>query len=234
MTTVFFALSVSVDGYIAPAGMTMEHADDPGYRNWADLWNRLQAWVFPQRAFRERLRLGEGGLTGPDNDFVERTFDRTGASVMGRRMFDGGERFWPEEAPFHHPVFVLTHHPRAPWVRPGTTFTFVDGGPVKALQVARAAAGPDLDVRIAGGADTVRQFLDAGLVDEFTLSVAPVMLGGGVRLFDGVDRTLVPVRIAEVAASEQVTHLTYRCGAVRSPSPPSTAPDSGTTTATTR
>ena len=214
MTSVFFALSVSVDGYIAPDGMTMEHADDPGYHDWADLWGRLQAWIFPQRSFRERLRLGAGGLTGADNDFVEATFNRTGASVMGRRMFDGGERFWPEEAPFHHPVFVLTHRPRQPWVRPGTTFTFVDGGPVKALELAKAAAGPDKDVRIAGGGDAVRQFLNAGLVDEFTLSVAPVILGGGVRLFDGVDRTNLLLELTNTVASTQVTHLTYRCAGV--------------------
>ncbi len=216
MRTVFFGLSVSVDGFIAPHGMTLEHADDPGYRDWADLWGRLQAWIFPQRAFRERLRLGEGGLTGPDNDFVDRTFERTGASVMGRRMFDGGERFWPEEAPFHHPVFVLTSRPREPWVRPGTTFTFVTDGPRRALDLARAAAGPDKDVRIAGGADTVRQFLNAGLVDEFTLSVPPVLLGGGVRLFDDVDRS-TGFEIADVVAASDVTHLTYRRALLTAP-----------------
>ena len=214
-STVFVSLSTSVDGYIAPDGMTMEHADDPEYRDWMRLWSQLQSWVFPQQAFRERLELGEGGQTGPDNDLVESTFARTGASVMGMRMFEGGERFWPQEPPFHHPVFVLTHRVREPWIRPGTTFTFVNDGmdaARKALALA-AEAAQGKDVRIAGGGDTVRQFLNAGLVDEITLSIAPVVLGGGVRLFDGIDPVRVGLQIADVLASPAVTHLTYRCTA---------------------
>ncbi|HEY7816103.1 MAG TPA: dihydrofolate reductase family protein, partial [Nakamurella sp.] len=204
----------SLDGYIAPDGMTMEHADDPDHHDWMRLWSQLQSWVFPQTAFRERFKLGEGGQTGTDNDLVERTFARTGARIMGRRMFDGGERFWPEEAPFHHPVFVLTHQAREPWMRLGTIFTFVnsggESGMYKALARATAAAAGK-DVRIAGGGDVVRQFLNAGLVDEFTLSIAPIFLGGGVRLFDGIDRTKVGLDVAGVIASGSVTHATYRC-----------------------
>jgi len=209
-STVFVSLSMSVDGYIAPDGMTMEHADDPVYRDWMRLWSQLQSWVFPQQAFRERLELGEGGQTGPDNDLVERTFARTGASVMGMRMFEGGERFWPREPPFHHPVFVLTHRVREPWIRPGTTFTFVNDGMDAALALATEAA-QGMDVRIAGGGDAVRQFLNAGLVDEITLSIAPVVLGGGVRLFEGIDTVRVGLQIADVLASPAVTHVTYRC-----------------------
>lgn len=158
----------------------------------------------PRRSGSSSVRVGQ---TGPDNDLVKRTFARTGASVTGTRMFDGGERFWPEEAPFHHPVFVLTHQAREPWLRPGTTFTFVNSGGEsgmhKALaQATEAAAGKD--VRIAGGGDVVRQFLNAELVDEFTLSIAPIVLGGGVRLFDGIDRTKVGLEVAGVIASGTV------------------------------
>ena len=106
---VFFAVSMSLDGYIAPAGMDLEHADDPSYKDWGRQWAALQSWVFPQRFFRENLNLGEGGETGPDNDMARGVFERTGVTILGKRMFDGGERFWPEEAPFHTPVFVVTH-----------------------------------------------------------------------------------------------------------------------------
>ena len=86
-------------------------------------WSELQAWLFPQRWFRENLKLGEGGEEGIDNDIARATYERTGASVMGKRMFDLGEQAWPEEAPFHTPVFVVTHTKRDPWERPGgTTF----------------------------------------------------------------------------------------------------------------
>jgi dihydrofolate reductase len=140
---------------------------------------------------------------------LEETFNRTGVSIMGKRMFEGGEAFWPEEAPFHTPVYVLTHQQREPWERPGgTTFHFVTDGIESALRQARAAAGPR-DIRIAGGADAIRQYLNAGLVDEFTLTVAPVFFGAGVRLFDGVDRDAAAVRIVEAIHSPLVTHLRY-------------------------
>jgi dihydrofolate reductase len=128
---------------------------------------------------------------------------------MGKRMFDGGERFWPEEAPFHTPVFVVTHERRAPWERPGgTTFHFVNDGIDSALAQARAVAG-GRDIRIAGGADLVRQYLDAGLVDEFTLSIAPVILGQGTRLFDENAPRLEGLSAVDVEASPRATHLTY-------------------------
>ncbi|HEY8091025.1 MAG TPA: dihydrofolate reductase family protein, partial [Polyangiaceae bacterium] len=167
-------------------------------------------WLFGQRVFREKLRLGEGGETGPDNRFLEAIFDRIGANVMGKRMFDEGERSWPEEAPFHTPVFVLTHEVRAPWERKGgTTFHFVNDGIETALRRAREAAGPK-DVRISGGGATVLQYLNAGLVDELLLSLAPTFLGGGgVRLFEGLDRNAVDVSIVEVVSSPKVTHLRY-------------------------
>jgi dihydrofolate reductase len=141
MSKVFFLVSVSLDGYLAPPGMDMEHASDPTYEDWAAQWGKLQSWIFPQRFFREMLKLGEGGETGTDNQIVENTFRRTGVSIMGKRMFDLGERMWPEEAPFHTPVFVLTSQVREPWVRPGgTTFYFVNDGIESALRQARAVA----------------------------------------------------------------------------------------------
>lgn len=209
MSRVFFMVSMSLDGYIAPEGMDLEHGDDPGYKDWGSQWMKLQHWAFQQRFFRENLGLGEGGETGRDNQLMEETFARTGVSIMGKRMFDGGERYWPEEAPFHTPVFVVTHQEREPWERPGgTTFYFVNDGIESALRQARAAAG-GRDIRIAGGGSTILQYLNAGLVDEFTVSVAPVLFGGGVPLFAGVDRTKVDLELVEAIPSPYVTHLRY-------------------------
>ncbi len=165
--------------------------------------------IFPQRFFRENLHLGEGGEEGRDNDIARETFERTGSSVMGKRMFDLGEQAWPQEAPFHTPVFVVTHQQRDPWVRPGgTTFHFVDDGIHSALGQARDAAG-DRDVRIAGGSETILQYLNAGLVDEFTIALAPVLFGAGTRLFDGVDASRVALKPVRSEPSSRVTHLTY-------------------------
>src|SRR5207245_6545653 len=120
------------------------------------------------------------------NDIVRETFERTGASVMGKRMFGLGEQAWPEEAPFHTPVFVVTHEKRDPWERPGgTTFHFVSDGIESALDQAREAAG-DRDVRIAGGGATLLEYVHAGLIDEFSIALSPVLFGAGIRLFEGV------------------------------------------------
>jgi dihydrofolate reductase len=209
MSKVFFSVSMSLDGYIAPEGMELEHAHDPTYKDWANQWSRLQSWVFPQRFFRENLQLGEGGETGEDNRILEETFQRTGASILGKRMFDGGEQYWPEEAPFHTPVFVLTHQVRSPWERPGgTTFYFVNDGIQSALAQARAVVG-ERDIRIAGGADTIQQFLNAGLVDEFHIALSPVFLADGRRLFDGIDHSRVQLTIREAINSPLATHLFY-------------------------
>src|SRR5690242_5046273 len=149
---VFFSVSMSVDGFIAP-----ECIEDLG----GPLWMELQQWVFPLRYFRENLGLGAGGEEGRDNDIVRETFERTGASVMGKRMFDAGEHSWPEDAPFHTPVFVVTHEKRGPWERAGgTTFYFVNDGIESALNQARAAAGAR-DVRIAGGGATILEYVNA-------------------------------------------------------------------------
>ncbi|MFF1305653.1 dihydrofolate reductase family protein [Streptomyces sp. NPDC058307] len=156
--------------------------------------------------------LGEGGEEGIDNDIARATYDRTGASVMGRRMFDLGEPAWPEEAPFHTPVFVVTHTGREPWERPGgTTFHFVGDGIDSALRRAREAAG-DRDVRIAGGAEMIQQYLDGGLVDEFSITLAPVLFGTGIRLFDHVDPDRLALDQTRTDTSSRVTHLTYTAG----------------------
>jgi dihydrofolate reductase len=189
--------------------MDLAHADDPNYKDWLSQWMELQKWVSQQRFFRENLQLGEGGETGQDNRILEETFNRTGVNIMGKRMFEGGERFWPEEAPFHTPVFVLTHQVRSPWERPGgTTFHFVNDGIESALRQAREVAGGK-DIRIAGGAHAIVQYLNAGLVDEFSIALAPVFFGEGVRLFEGIDRRKVSPEIVEAIDSALVTHLRY-------------------------
>lgn len=213
MTQVFFSVSVSLDGYLVPPGMDLAHAGDPAFESWGAQWGKLQSWLLRQRYFRETVGFpGGGGETGPDNDLVTRTFQRTGVGIMGKRMFELGEAMWPENAPFHHPVFVLTSQVREPWVRPGgTTFYFVNDGIASALRQARAVAG-DRDIRISGGADVIQQYLRAGLVDEFALAISPVMFGGGRRLFDGVPRE-VEVELVETVASPHTTHVRYRVAA---------------------
>ena len=208
MSKVYFSVSVSLDGFLAPPGMDVAHAGEPTYEDWGAQWGKLQSWVLAQRFFRERLKIGQGGETGSDNQILESTFQRTGVSIMGKRMFELGERMWPEEAPFHTPVFVLTSQVRDPWVRPGgTTFHFVNAGIESALRQARAVAG-DHDIRIAGGADVIQQYLRAGLVDEFTLAIAPVMFGGGARLFADIGRD-VGIELVETIASPRTTHVRY-------------------------
>jgi len=197
---VFFSVTMSLDGFIAPEALSELMGQQ---------WMELQAWVFPTRFFRQNLGLGEGGEEGRDNDIARETFERTGASVMGKRMFDAGEQMWPENAPFHTPVFVVTHEKRDPWERPGgTTFSFVNDGIESALEQARAAAG-DRDVRIGGGGTTILEVLNAGLVDEFSIALSPVLFGAGIRLFDGVDASRIALEPVTSEPSSRVTHLTY-------------------------
>src|SRR3979409_1862334 len=179
---VCFSVTMSLDGFIAPE----ERMDDPDVQRWLAQGVELQKWVFPQRFFRESLKLGEGGEEGRENDIVRETFERTGASVMGKRMFDLGERAWPGAAPFH----------------------FVNDGIEPALDQAREAAG-DRDVRIAGGGATILQYVNAGLIDEFTIALSPVLFGSGIRLFEGVDAGRVPLEPVRAEPTQRVTHLTY-------------------------
>jgi dihydrofolate reductase len=202
---VFFSVTMSLDGYVAPE----ERADDPGGERRMAQWMELQQWIFAQRFFRENLKLGVGGEEGRDNDIARETFERTGASVMGKRMFELGEEAWPEEAPFHTPVFVVTHERREPWERPGgTSFHFVNDGIEPALDQAREAA-LDRDVRIAGGGATILEYVNAGLIDEFSVAVAPVLFGSGVRLFEGVDAGRVALEPLRGEPTQRATHLTY-------------------------
>lgn len=203
---VFFSVSMSLDGYIAP---------DSPEELMGQQWMELQRWIFATRFLRENLKLGAGGEEGRDNDIARQTFGRTGASVMGKNMFDAGEHAWPEEAPFHTPVFVVTHEKRDTWERPGgTKFHFVNDGIESALKRAREAAG-DRDVRIAGGGATILEYVNAGLIDEFSIALSPVLFGSGVRLFEGVDAGRVALEPVRSESTQRVTHLTYAVQARR-------------------
>jgi dihydrofolate reductase len=209
MSKIFVNIGLSLDGYMAPEGMALEHWDDPGYRNWGAKWGALMGWVLKQEYFRANLKFGPGGETGVENDMLRKTTERIGANIMGKRMFEQGERSWPAEAPFHTPVYVLTHHEREPWVRPGgTTFYFVNDGPESALEQARNSAG-DRDIRISGGANVIQQYLNMGVIDELEIALAPVLFGSGRRLFENVSETVPRFRIDKVVDSPGATHLRY-------------------------
>jgi len=197
--TVFCSMTMSLDGFIAPEAPE----ELMGQR-----WLELQAWVFHTKFFRDNLGM-QGGEEGPDNDTARAIFARTGASVLGKRMFDAGEQMWPDNAPFHTPVFVVTHERRDPWERPGgTTFHFVNDGIEAALARARESAG-HRDVRIGGGAATIVQYVNAGLVDELVIALSPVVFGSGIRLFDGIDATRVALEQVSAQPTQRATHLTY-------------------------
>jgi dihydrofolate reductase len=206
MTKVFISVGLSLDGYLAPDGMTMEN---PGYKNWGTKWGALMGWLLNQQYTRDSLKLGPGGENGPENELVRRTTERIGANIMGKRMFDQGELAWPEEAPFHTPVYVLTNRKREPWVRPGgTTFYFINDGPERALELARESSG-SRDVRIAGGADVIQQYLSLDAVDELEIALAPVLFGCGRRLFENLSESGPKFRIDNVLHGPTATHLRY-------------------------
>ncbi|BCX03243.1 MAG: deaminase [Candidatus Roseilinea sp.] len=209
MGKVFVNIAFSLDCYMAPEGMDIAHFDNPQYKNWGAKWGALMSWALDQQYLRETLKLGPGGETGPVNDMLRHAFERTGAHIMGRRMFEGGERGWPEEAPFHTPVYVLTHQKREPWARPGgTIFYFVTEGPERALELAREAAGTR-DIRISGGANTIQQYLNLGVVDELEIAVVPILFGGGIRLFENLREPLPQFGIDRVLDTPAATHLRY-------------------------
>jgi len=202
---------MSLDGFVAGPNPTLEQPLGSG----GDL---LHEWVVPLEVFRERHGL-EGGETNSDSAFVEETLANTGAHVMGRRMFSGGEGpweddpnasgWWGDDPPFGASVFVVTHHPREPLTLGATTFSFVTEGIEEAIRQARDAAG-DRDVQVSGGASVADQALDAGLLDELLIHVAPLLLGTGVRLFERVDPR--PIELVRVVHSSRVTHFAYRVG----------------------
>jgi dihydrofolate reductase len=204
MSTVFASLGTSLDGFVAGPNAGPGNALGDG-------GGRIHQWLYAVESWRERQSLS-GGKANRDAELVAENFNRAGAYVMGRRMFDEGEVSWHDPPPFRAPVFVLTHHAREPWERGGgTTFSFVTEGLESALAEARSAAG-EKDVQVAGGADTVAQFLNEGLLDELEIHLAPVLLGAGTRLFDRVDADKVKLQPERVVESPAVTHVRYRVG----------------------
>ena len=209
MSKVFVNIGLSLDGYMAPEGMAIEHWDTPEYKNWGAKWGTLMRWIINTQFFREHLKMGPGGETGPVDDMLRKTTARIGANIMGKRMFEQGERSWPAEAPFHTPVYVLTHTKREPWVRPGgTTFYFVNDGVESALEQARKSAG-ERDVRIAGGANVIQQYLNMDVIDELEIALAPILFSGGRRLFENLHESVPQFRIDSVLDGPAATHLRY-------------------------
>jgi dihydrofolate reductase len=202
--------AISLDGYGAGADQSI---DDPLGRG----GERLHDWVFETRYGRRMIGEG-GGAIGVDDDFLARGDDNIGAHVMGRNMFGpvrgewGSEEWkgwWGDNPPYHHAVFVLTHHAHEPIeMEGGTTFSFVTDGIESALEQAFAAAG-GRDVRLGGGVSTVQQYVRAGLVDELHVPVVPVLLGAGERLFDGLDVALVGYECSELVTSGAVAHFVF-------------------------
>ena len=212
MSKLRFSVTMSVDGYVA--GPNQSRDNPLGERGM-----QLHEWVFALRSWNE-AHGREGGEEGSiDDRYAEAWSTNTGAYIMGRNMFgpirgswDSAEAWngwWGEDPPYHAPVFVLTHHARAPLeMQGGTTFEFVTGGIEDALERARAAAG-GRDVSIGGGASAIQQYLRAGLVDEMLLHVVPVLLGGGERLFADLGGGTEGFECVELVSSAAVTHYTY-------------------------
>lgn len=201
--------TLSLDGYGAGPGQSLDNPLGVG-------GTELHQWAIPTRTFQRNLFGVDSGTTGIDEEFAARSFHNVGAWILGRNMFGPVRGAWPdlnwkgwwgESPPYHVPVFVLTHHARPPLPMAGnTTFHFVTGGIHEALERARQAAD-GMDVRIGGGADTIRQYLRAGLVDELHLAIAPVLLGGGERLFEGVDLRASGYECVRFTATEKATHV---------------------------
>ena len=200
--------SVSLDGFAAGPAQSLDHP--LGVRG-QDMFQ----WFFPTRTFREMIGKDDGE-TGPDNDFAQRSMAGFGAFILGRNMFgpvrgdwpdDQWKGWWGDNPPYHAPTFILTHYPRPPIeMLGGTTFHFVTDGIESALQQARAAAG-SLDIKIGGGVATVKQYVQAGHVDEIHLAFAPVMLGQGESLFNGLDLHALGYRTVEHVATDRATHI---------------------------
>lgn len=202
------SFGLSIDGFGAGPRQSLDYPLGVGGPS-------LMEWVFPTRTFQQMHGSG-GGETGVDEDFAARGFVNVGAWILGRNMFgpvrgpwpDGSWKgWWGEEPPYHVPVFVLTHHARDPIeMQGGTTFHFVTDGIREALDSAKKAAG-DRDVRIGGGVDTVRQFLQAGLVDEVHLALSPTLLGQGEALLLGIDLMALGFKCTEHVASPRAMHV---------------------------
>src|SRR3982074_1780605 len=209
MSKLRFKISMSLDGFVAGPSQSVENPLGIG-------GGRLHEWAFQLAVFRALLDI-EGGEINASTPVVEESLANIGATVMGRNMFGGHpgpwdakkpwNGWWGVNPPFHHPVFVLTHHERKPLeLEGGTTFTFVTDGIESALEKARRAAGGK-DVSLAGGAKAAQQYLAAGLVDEMEISLVPTLLGSGERLFENIGDDLHGLQLVRTVAAPQVTHL---------------------------
>jgi dihydrofolate reductase len=207
-----FQISVSLDGFAAGPNQSEEQPLGEG-------GEQLHEWVLKLAAWR-RPHGYEGGEVNASSAVVEETLENVGATIMGRNMFGGGpgpwdERdpwggWWGDDPPFHHPVFVLTHHEREPLEKEGgSSFTFVTDGIESALAQAKQAAGGK-DVALGGGAEVAQQYLAAGLIDEMLLHVVPILLGSGARLFDNLEAADVGLEQVRVVEAPDVAHLIYR------------------------
>ncbi|WP_430391865.1 dihydrofolate reductase family protein [Dyella sp. 20L07] len=202
------SFAVSIDGYGAGPGQDLQNP--LGIRG-----PELMEWFFHTRLWQRMYGTGDGE-TGIDNDMAEQSFVGVGAWILGRNMFgpvrgpwpdDSWKGWWGDEPPYHTPVFVLTQYPRAPLkMAGGTEFHFVTEGIHAALEQARAAAG-DLDVRVGGGVSTVRQYLQAGLIDDLHLVVRPIVLGTGENLWEGMDMSSLGYECTRSVAGERATHV---------------------------
>jgi dihydrofolate reductase len=205
------SFAVSIDGFAAGPNQSLQHP--LGMRG-----PELMEWFFRSRFWRQ-MHGQSGGETGIDNGIAEQGFAEIGAWILGRNMFgpvrgpwpdDSWKGWWGDEPPYHTPVFVLTHHPRAPLpMKGGTEFRFVTDGSHAALDQARAAAG-GRDVRLGGGVETVRQYLTAGLIDEMHFAIRPVVLGAGELLFHGVDLPALGYEVERSVAGERALHVFLR------------------------
>src|ERR1700752_2807665 len=202
------SFSVSLDGYGAGPEQSLDNPLGVG-------GEALHQWVFPTRTFQKMFGK-EGGTTGVDDDFATRGFANVGAWILGRNMFGPVRGPWPDESwkgwwgdnpPYHTPVFVLTHHARAPIeMAGGAIFHFVTDGIEAALERARAAAG-DKDIRVGGGVATVRQYLQARLLDELQMAFSPVLLGAGENLFAGLDLPKLGYTVVDSVPTPDATHV---------------------------
>ena len=204
-------ISMSLDGFVAGPNQSVDNPLGIGGM-------RLHEWVFGLTAWRAMHGL-EGGEVNESSRVVDESIENIGATIMGRNMFGGHpgpwdasrpwNGWWGSNPPFHHPVFVLTHHARAPLVMEGgTTFTFVTEGIEAALEQARLAALGH-DVSLAGGAKAAAQYLQAGLVDEMEINLVPILLGSGERLFQGTGDNLHGLELVRVVTQPKVTHLKF-------------------------
>ena len=202
MSKIIFDSGISLDGFFA--------GDNRGPKNpMGGVSGKIHMWMLNQKAFWDHLGMETGKEDGPDGKFIRETIARTGSFIMGKRMFEEGEVSWPEDL-YKADVYVLTHEKREPWIQKGTTkFYFINDGIHSALEKARQSARGK-DIRIQGGANTIQQFLNSGLVDEFFIHIAPVFLGSGIRLFDGIDKDIYDIQIVEIIPSDLTTHLRYK------------------------